>query len=117
MSSTKASPGSDNWYANVEKTSRTDDERIKDITVLPPPEHLIRFFPIRGTPVETLIANTHSVAEIRELVGADSLGYLSLDGLVRAVGLPEDDLCNACFHGRYPMAIEGVREKFAYEVA
>jgi 3-deoxy-7-phosphoheptulonate synthase len=58
MSSMKASPGSDNWYANVEKTSRTDDERIKDITVLPPPEHLIRFFPIRGTPVETLIANT-----------------------------------------------------------
>jgi amidophosphoribosyltransferase len=66
-------------------------------------------------PEETLIANTHSVAEIRELVGADSLGYLSLDGLVRAVGLPEDDLCNACFHGRYPMAIEGVREKLAFE--
>ena len=46
------------WHANVEKTSRTDDERIKDINVLPPPEHLIRFFPIRGTAVETLIADT-----------------------------------------------------------
>ena len=54
----KAHPTSDSWYANVEKTSQTDDERIKDITVLPPPEHLIRFFPIRGTPVETLITNT-----------------------------------------------------------
>ena len=50
---------SDAWYASpVDKTSQTDDERIKDITVLPPPEHLIRFFPIRGTPVETLISAT-----------------------------------------------------------
>ena len=52
------SPTSENWYASVEKTSQTDDERIKDITVLPPPEHLIRFFPIRGTAVETLITQT-----------------------------------------------------------
>jgi 3-deoxy-7-phosphoheptulonate synthase len=42
----------------VDKTSRTDDERIHDITPLPPPEHLIRFFPISGTPVETLIVQT-----------------------------------------------------------
>ena len=52
------------WYPPgdqpVDKTSRTDDERIKDITVLPPPEHLIRFFPIRGTAVEALISNTRS---------------------------------------------------------
>ena len=49
---------SEAWYASVEKTSQTDDERIKDISVLPPPEHLIRFFPIRGTAVETLITDT-----------------------------------------------------------
>jgi 3-deoxy-7-phosphoheptulonate synthase len=42
----------------VDKTSRTDDERIHDITPLPPPEHLIRFFPISGTPVEALIVQT-----------------------------------------------------------
>ena len=53
-----ASPSSDSWYASVDKTSQTDDERIKDITVLPPPEHLIRFFPIRGTAVESLITRT-----------------------------------------------------------
>ena len=46
------------WYALVDKTSQTDDERIKDITVLPPPEHLIRFFPIQGSSVESLITNT-----------------------------------------------------------
>ncbi len=59
MNAKATAPGSDAWYANpVDKTSQTDDERIKDITVLPPPEHLIRFFPIRGTPVETLITET-----------------------------------------------------------
>jgi len=56
-----ASP--DSWYANptarpADRTSQTDDARIKDITVLPPPEHLIRFFPIHGTPVESLISDT-----------------------------------------------------------
>jgi 3-deoxy-7-phosphoheptulonate synthase len=44
--------------ATADRTSKTDDERIKDITVLPPPEHLIRFFPIRGTAVESLITST-----------------------------------------------------------
>ena len=49
----------DSWYrGGSQKTGQTDDARIKDITVLPPPEHLIRFFPIRGTAVETLIGDT-----------------------------------------------------------
>ena len=43
--------------ASADRTSITDDERIKDITVLPPPEHLIRFFPIHGTAVETLVSS------------------------------------------------------------
>jgi len=42
----------------LDKTSLTDDERIENIVPLPPPEHLIRFFPIQGTPVETLIDDT-----------------------------------------------------------
>jgi 3-deoxy-7-phosphoheptulonate synthase len=41
-----------------DKTSLTDDERIENIVPLPPPENLIRFFPIQGTPVESLIAET-----------------------------------------------------------
>ena len=66
-------------------------------------------------PEHTLIANSHAVDEICAMVGADSLGYLSLDGLVRAIGLPEQTLCNACFHGRYPMAIDGVVDKMGLE--
>jgi len=42
----------------ADKTSSTDDERIESIVPLPPPEHLIRFFPIQGTPVEKLISGT-----------------------------------------------------------
>jgi 3-deoxy-7-phosphoheptulonate synthase len=57
--SPKATAATDAWYAHpVDRTSQTDDQRIKDITVLPPPEHLIRFFPIRGTPAEALISQT-----------------------------------------------------------
>jgi amidophosphoribosyltransferase len=85
------------------------------LRICAPPIRYACHLGVDTAPEETLIANTHSVEEIREMVGADSLGYLSLDSLVRAIGLPEDDLCNACFHGRYPMAIDGVREKLAYE--
>jgi 3-deoxy-7-phosphoheptulonate synthase len=64
----------DAWYPPstqpVDRTSQTDDERIKDITVLPPPEHLIRFFPIRGTPVESLISNTRQNIQ-RIMAGQD----------------------------------------------
>ncbi len=68
------------WYENPverrrqavpsDRTSRTDDARIKEITVLPPPEHLIRFFPISGTPVESLITQTrHNIQDI--MAGTD----------------------------------------------
>ncbi|HYW58621.1 MAG TPA: 3-deoxy-7-phosphoheptulonate synthase [Polaromonas sp.] len=67
----KATRASDAWYAHpVDKTSETDDERIKDITVLPPPEHLIRFFPISGTAVETLITQTRQNIQ-RLMAGKD----------------------------------------------
>jgi 3-deoxy-7-phosphoheptulonate synthase len=57
-------------YALSEKTSQTDDQRIKDVTPLPPPEHLIRFFPIAGTPVETLVGGTRDAIR-RILNGQD----------------------------------------------
>src|ERR671918_683168 len=43
-----------------DKTSLTDDERIDNIVTLPPPEHLIRFFPIQGSAVEAQIAETRT---------------------------------------------------------
>ena len=75
MSPKPHSPGSSasdsaHGYALSEKTSQTDDQRIKDVTPLPPPEHLIRFFPIAGTPVETLIGSTRDAIR-RILNGQD----------------------------------------------
>ena len=60
----------DSTYALPEKTSLTDDQRIRDVVPLPPPEHLIRFFPIAGTPVETLVGQTRGRVR-RILQGGD----------------------------------------------
>ena len=50
---------------------------------------------------EELIAATHSTEEIRQFLGVDTLGYLSLDGMLQAAG-KETGFCHACFSGRYP---------------
>jgi len=52
--------------APLDRTSRTDDERIESVVPLPPPEHLIRFFPIEGTAAEQLIAETR--ASIKDIL-------------------------------------------------
>jgi amidophosphoribosyltransferase len=53
---------------------------------------------------DELIAATHSVPEIREYLGADSLEYLSLEGLHAAVGTSHSRYCNACYTREYPVA-------------
>jgi amidophosphoribosyltransferase len=55
---------------------------------------------------EELIAHRMSVPEIARHIGADSLGYLSLPGLFRAVGLGHDKLCSGCFTGNYPVPVQ-----------
>jgi amidophosphoribosyltransferase len=55
---------------------------------------------------EELIAATHSIEEIREFLGVDTLGYLSLEGMLRAAG-DRNEYCHACFSGRYPTPIPG----------
>ena len=57
-----------------------------------------------ATPAE-LIANGLAVDEVRESIGADSLAYISLDGLVAATEQPAERLCRACFDGVYPVAL------------
>jgi amidophosphoribosyltransferase len=52
-----------------------------------------------------LIANGLEVEEIRRSIGADSLGYVSLDGLIAATQVTSDRLCSACFTGQYPIRI------------
>ncbi len=61
-----------------DKTSLTDDERIENINPLPPPAHLIGFFPIRGTTVETLVADTRR--KVREILQGKSDRLLVIIG-------------------------------------
>jgi 3-deoxy-7-phosphoheptulonate synthase len=61
-----------------EKTSLTDDERIENIVPLPPPEHLVRFFPIQGTPVETLVTETRQ--RLRQILQGRSDRLLAVMG-------------------------------------
>ena len=68
---------------------------------------------------DDLIAARLSVEEMRDHIGADTLAFLSIDGLMRAVaGRDEgadDGYCNACFHGRYPLPITEAQAKLAFE--
>jgi amidophosphoribosyltransferase len=63
-----------------------------------------------------LIAGSLSVEEIRDSIGADSLGFISLDGLTKATTLPAGRLCRACFDGKYPIPVaEAERGKHVLE--
>lgn len=64
-----------------------------------------------------LLATRKTVPEIRDYVGADSLGYLSMEGLLAAVQRRSSTLCTACFTGEYPVPIQMGLGKFALEAA
>lgn len=53
-----------------------------------------------------LAASSRSVEKVRKMIGADSLKYLSLEGLVKAIGLEEDRLCMGCLTAKYPVEIK-----------
>jgi amidophosphoribosyltransferase len=55
-----------------------------------------------------LIASSHTVDEIRKYIEADSLAYLSLQGLLDAVGAEPNEFCTACYSGKYPLDFEGM---------
>ncbi|MCL2032086.1 MAG: amidophosphoribosyltransferase [Methanomassiliicoccaceae archaeon] len=57
--------------------------------------------------MDQFVAAGRTEEEICRMVGADSLGYISIGGLVEAIGKPEGDLCMACLDGRYPVRIPG----------
>ena len=81
-----------------------------------PPLKYPCFYGIDIQTTKELIAAKKSVEEIREYIGADSLAFLSLDGLVEAIGLhadaPYGGLCVAYFNGDYPTALDDYEEPF-----
>lgn len=75
------------------------------VRISSPPVRWPCFYGIDFATRAQLIANGLGVEEICRSIGADSLGYVSLDGLVAATTIPKDDLCRACFDGVYPVEI------------
>jgi amidophosphoribosyltransferase len=67
------------------------------------------FYGIDTSSKDELIASNHSIEEMREIIGADSLEFLSVEGMVSAIGRPDSDpnggQCLACFTGKYPTEI------------
>jgi amidophosphoribosyltransferase len=61
------------------------------------------------------MAANYSQDEIRRYLSADSLGYLSEAGMVRATGLPADSFCMACYDGKYPVPYDPQMDKHIME--
>jgi len=79
-----------------------------------PPTRFSCFYGIDFPTRKELIANRLSLEEICKFIGADSLGYLSLDGLMKAVGQPTH-YCTACWSGTYPIPFGEEGDKYALE--
>jgi amidophosphoribosyltransferase len=62
-----------------------------------------------------LMAANHSLDEIRQYLDADSVGYLSEAGMVRATGLPANSFCMACYNGKYPVPYDAKLNKHIIE--
>ena len=62
-----------------------------------------------------LMAANHSLEEICSYLNADSLGYLSMEGMVEATGLPKDSFCLACYDGNYPVQYDPLTDKHIME--
>jgi amidophosphoribosyltransferase len=80
-----------------------------------PPIRYPCFFGVDMATRAELIAAHSEVPEIAQFIGADSLGYLSIEGLVEAVALPKKLFCLACFTGDYPVPVQLEMDKFALE--
>ncbi|MHB1457140.1 MAG: amidophosphoribosyltransferase, partial [Armatimonadota bacterium] len=87
------------------------------VRISSPPIKYPCFYGIDMAKQKELIASRLSLDEIKDHIGADSLGYLSIPGMVRAIGLKRDKFCMACFDGRYPIEIpDNIKvSKFALE--
>lgn len=99
----------------VVKLLRRAGAKEVHMRICAPPIRYPCFFGVDMATRAELIAAHKTVAEVRDFIGADSLGYLSIDGLIKAVGLPRDTFCLACFTGDYPIPVQLQMDKLALE--
>jgi amidophosphoribosyltransferase len=100
---------------SVVKILRRAGAKEVHMRICAPPIRYPCFFGVDMATRGELIAAQKSIPEIRDFIGADSLGYLSLEGLIKAVALPRDTFCLACFTGDYPIPIQLEMDKLALE--
>ncbi len=80
-----------------------------------PPHKYACYYGIDFPDPKSLLANQFKAEEMAEYLEVDSIGYLDIEGMVRATGLPESEFCLACFNGQYPVAIDRELDKFIVE--
>lgn len=85
------------------------------VRVSSPPVTHSCYFGIDTPTKADLVGATHSVEEIRQMISADSLGYISIKGLVDSIGADPNRLCTACFCGDYPMEVPAEANKLMFE--
>ncbi|MCX5702873.1 MAG: amidophosphoribosyltransferase [Candidatus Omnitrophica bacterium] len=85
------------------KTLREAGAKELHMRVSCPPLKYPCFYGIDFPTKKELIASKHDIAWIRDFIGADSLEYLSLEGMLSSMPLPKEDFCTACFTGQYPV--------------
>lgn len=96
----------------IVKMVRAAGAREVHVRISCPPTISPCFYGVDTPRRSELIAATHTLDEIRRYLAADSVGYLSLDGLLTAVGQKRDQYCTSCYTGRYPVAFP--RDEHAY---
>jgi amidophosphoribosyltransferase len=80
-----------------------------------PPHRFACHYGIDFPDPEKLLANQCTLDQIRDYLGADSIGYLDVEGMVRATGQAEENFCLACFTGDYPSPVDPNVDKFIME--
>jgi amidophosphoribosyltransferase len=100
---------------HVMKLVRDAGAREIHVRVCVPPIRHPCYFGVDMATSQELIAAQKTVEEIRQHIGADSLAYLSVEGLLRATGMEGDSFCLACFTGDYPIPVQLSLDKYGLE--
>jgi amidophosphoribosyltransferase len=86
------------------KTLRLAGAQTVHMRVSCPPLKFPCFYGIDFPTKKELVASKHDIAWVRDFIGADSLEYLSLKGMLDSMPLPKENFCTACFTGQYPIS-------------
>jgi amidophosphoribosyltransferase len=101
----------------VVKLLRRAGAKEVHMRICAPPIRYPCFFGVDMASRWELIAAQKTIPEVRDFIGADSLGYMSIDGLIKAIGLPREMFCLACFTGDYPIPVQIEMDKLALETS